>query len=90
MVKACLTQYLQKNMPGHHVSAIHYYGTEVTWAQIFADSTKIAKALKAAGCGVGDQIPVFLRSVPEFISTLIAVERIGASLLLYDTRLGNL
>ena len=41
-----LTQYLQKNMPGHQVSAIHYYGTEVTWAQIFAESTRIAKALK--------------------------------------------
>lgn len=84
-VPACsLTQYLQKNMPGHQVSAIHYYGAEITWAQIFAESTRIAKALKAAGCGEADQIPVFLRSVPEFVSTLIAVERIGASLLIRD------
>lgn len=79
-----LTQYLQRNMPSLDASAIHYYGTEMTWAQIFAASTKIAKALIAVGYGEGDQIPVFLRSVPEFIPILIAVERIGASLLIRD------
>jgi len=79
-----LTQYLQRNMPNLNAPAIHYYGTEMTWAQIFAASTKIAKALIAVGYGVGDQVPVFLRSVPEFIPILIAVERIGASLLIRD------
>lgn len=79
-----LTKYLQKNMPGHFTSAIHYYGTEMKWAEIFALSTKVAKALTALGLGVGDQIPVFLRSVPEFIPILMACERIGASLLIRD------
>lgn len=84
-VPACtLTQYLQFNMPGLSVPAIHYYGNEVTWAQIFASSTRIAKAFVAMGLGVGDQIPVFLRSVPEFIPILIAAERIGASVLIRD------
>lgn len=79
-----LTQYMQRNMPSLNTSAISYYDTEMTWAQIFAASTKIAKALIAVGYGVGDQIPVFLRSVPEFIPILLAVERIGASLLIRD------
>lgn len=66
-VPACtLTQYLQFNMPGLDVTAMHYYGTDVTWAKIFADTERVAKALKAVGFGVGDQVPVFLRSVPEF------------------------
>lgn len=84
-VPACtLTQYLQYNMPGLDVPAIHYYGTEITWAEIFDRADRIAKSLKVLGIGVGDQIPAFLRSVPEFISLLLAAEKIGASILCRD------
>ena len=79
-----LTQYLQANMPGLDVPAIHYYGTEITWAEILSTSERIAKSLKALGFGEGDQIPVFLRSVPEFFSMLLAAEKIGASVLIRD------
>ena len=67
--------------PGKGCSAIHYYGKDITWAQIETEVNRVAKALKAIGFGVGDQIPMFLRSVPEFIYLLLAAERIGASLL---------
>lgn len=79
-----LSQYLQYNMPGLGVPAVHYYGVEITWAEIFYDADRVAKSLKVLGYGEGDQIPVFFRSVPEFIPMLLAAEKIGASLLLRD------
>ena len=48
-----------------------------------------ARALQVLGIKQGDQIPVFLRSVPEFIYLLLAAERIGASLLCRDNTPGR-
>lgn len=79
-----LTQYLQHNMPSLDTPAIHYYGSNITWGLVFSRAERIAKSLKVLGIGVGDQIPVFLRAVPEFISLLLAAERIGASILCRD------
>lgn len=77
-------EYLAAACPGKDVTAIHYYGKDITWAQIETEVNRVAKALKAVGFGIGDQIPMFLRSVPEFIYLLLAAERIGASLLCRD------
>lgn len=82
-----LTQYLMGNMPGPDVTAMHYYGTDFSWLQVFSSADRIARALKAVGFGVGDQIPAFLRSVPEFIPILLAAEKIGASVLVRDNEL---
>ena len=76
-----MNQYLQYNMPGMDVPAIHYYGTDITWAEVFENTEKIARSLKVLGCKEGDQVPSFLRSVPEFISLFLAAERVGASIL---------
>lgn len=87
-VPSCtLTQYLQYNMPGPDVVAMHYYGTDITWAELFHNTDCIARSLKALGLGEGDQIPVFLRSVPEFIMLLLAAEKIGASVLVRDNEI---
>ena len=84
-VPACtLTQYLQFNCPGLDVPAMHYYGTDITWGEVFARADRIAKSLKVLGIGEGDQIPVFLAAVPEFISLLLAAEKVGASILCRD------
>lgn len=84
-VPSCtIRQYLEYNMPSLDTVAMHYYGTDITWKEIFANADVAAKALKAVGFGEGDQVPVFLRSVPEFIYLLLAAEKIGASLLLRD------
>lgn len=84
-VPSCtLNQYLQYNMPSLDTPAIHYYGSNVTWKEVFDRADRIAKSLKVLGFGVGDQIPVFLNAVPEFISILLAAEKIGASILCRD------
>lgn len=76
-----MNQYLQYNMPGLDVPAIHYYGSDITWAEVFGTTEKIARSMKALGCKENDQVPSFLRSVPEFISLFLAAERVGASIL---------
>lgn len=82
-----LLEYLKSCCPGTEISAIDYYGEEILWKTVFEKSDATARALKALGFGEGDQIPVFLSSVPEFIYLLLAAEEIGASLLCRDNTL---
>lgn len=82
-----LREYLKANCPGEDITAVHYYGTDISWKTVFERADAIACSLKALGFGENDQIPVFLRSVPEFISLLLAAEKIGASLLCRDNTL---
>lgn len=82
-----IREYLTRQCPGMDVAAMHYYGEDISWKTIFDEADQIAKSLRAMGFGEGDQIPVFLRLVPEFISMLLAAEAIGASLLCRDNTL---
>ena len=70
-----LYEYLMYNCPGDDVVAIHYYGRDITWKQIKEETDKVARALKAVGFGENDEIPMFLRSVPEFIFLLLGAEK---------------
>ncbi len=79
--------YLRKNCPGEDVVAIHYYGSDITWKTFFEEVDRTARALRAIGFGEGDEIPAFLRSVPEFYYLLLAAEKIGASVLCRDNTL---
>ncbi|MBQ8578762.1 MAG: acyl--CoA ligase [Clostridia bacterium] len=82
-----LWQYLTANCPGEDVTAIHYYGVDIPWKTVFETANVAAAGLRALGFGEGDQIPVFLCSVPEFVYLLLAAEKIGASLLCRDNTL---
>lgn len=55
--------------------------------EVFEEAEQVARSLKVMGFREGDQIPVFLRLVPEFISLLLAAEKIGASVLCRDNTL---
>ncbi|WP_432618586.1 AMP-binding protein, partial [Butyricicoccus sp.] len=79
-----IAEYLEERCPGADVTAMHYYGTDITWKEVNEQVDKTARALRALGFGEGDEIPVFLRAVPEFLYLLLAAERIGASLLCRD------
>lgn len=80
-------EYLKERCPGENVAAIHYYGNEITWKTVYEETDRVARALRATGFGEGDEIPVFLRTVPEFIYLLLAAEKIGASILCRDNTL---
>lgn len=79
-----LNAYLRTRACGGDAVAIHYYGTDITWAQLFAMVNQTACALRAIGVGENTQLPVLLRSVPEFIVLLLAVEQVGAAVLCRD------
>lgn len=79
-----LNQYLKQSSRNLDNPVIEYYGTVLTWNDIFTKVDIVAKALKKMGCKEGDQIPVFLQSVPEFILILLAAEKIGAAVVCRD------
>ena len=80
-------EYLRAHCPGDDVVAMHYYGNDITWKQLFEQVDATARGLKALGLGEGDAIPTFLRAVPEFVYLLLAAEKIGASILCRDNTL---
>lgn len=84
-----LRKYMHYNAPGLDSVAIHYYGNNILWKDIFDQADACARSFRALGFGEGSQIPVFLRSVPEFIYLLLAAEKIGASLLCRDNTLSE-
>ena len=64
-VPACtVEQYLSVRAADPNVIAMHYYGVDITWATVFRKVDATARALQVLGIKQGDQIPVFLRSVP--------------------------
>lgn len=80
-------EYLMERCPGDDVAAIHYYGRDIRWRELKEQVDLAARSLRAIGFGEGDQIPIFLRAVPEFIYLLLAAEKIGASVLCRDNTL---
>lgn len=84
-----LMDYIKSHCPGMDIVAMHYYGTDITWKMVFEKIETVARSLKAMGFQEGDQIPVFFRSVPAFISLLLAAEKIGASLICRDNTIAE-
>lgn len=80
-------EYLKLNCPGEDVAAMEFYGNQISWKTVFEQAEAVARSLRAAGFKEGDQIPVFISSVPEFIFLLLAAEQIGASILCRDNTL---
>lgn len=84
-VKKCsLNKFIKKTCINEELVAIKFYEREITFKELFETSEKVAKALYAYGFRKGDQIPVFLESVPEFLMILFGAEQIGASIVCRD------
>ena len=66
-----LNEYLAHNCPGPDVIAMHYYGIDIQWKTVIETADAAARSMQAIGFGEGDQIPVFLSSVPEFVFMLL-------------------
>jgi long-chain acyl-CoA synthetase len=50
---------------GEHV-AVHYYGRDLTFAQLHARAAAFAQALRAAGIGRGDVVALHLPNCPQY------------------------
>jgi len=58
--------------------ALRFRGETTTWAQLDERSRRLASALEARGVGKGDRVLVLLTNRPEFVETLVAINRLGA------------
>jgi fatty-acyl-CoA synthase len=58
--------------------ALRFKGETTTWAQLDERSRRLASALEARGVGKGDRVLVLLTNRPEFVETLVAINRLGA------------
>ncbi len=63
--------------------AFHWRGEEgeerdVTYAELLADTQRMANALKARGISAGDVVGIFLPMIPEAVVAMLACARIGA------------
>lgn len=84
-----LYEYMKMMCRGGNLPVIHYYGTDITWDEYFQMVDATARAMRAVGLREGDQIPVLLAAVPEFLVILLAAEKIGASLLCRDNTIAE-
>jgi acetyl-CoA synthetase len=63
--------------------AFYWHGEQgeqrtLTYAQILADTQRLANALKAQGVGKGDIVGIYLPMIPEVVVAMLACARIGA------------
>ncbi|HVT31777.1 MAG TPA: acetoacetate--CoA ligase, partial [Rhodanobacteraceae bacterium] len=52
---------------------------ELTYAELHAETARIARALREAGVGVGDRVAGFMPNLPETIIAMLATTSIGAT-----------
>lgn len=79
-----LTEFIVKNNAQTDKVLLEFYGKTFTLDEILAETDKVAKALTALGVKENDRIVLFLRTVPEFIFTLLGAEKIGAAIVCHD------
>jgi long-chain acyl-CoA synthetase len=58
--------------------AMVFEGRRWSYAQLGAESERIAAGLAARGVGAGDRVVMLLSNRPEFVFVLLAVQRLGA------------
>lgn len=58
--------------------AILFEGRTIDYAQLDAESSRLANALRANGITAGDRIGLYLPNIPEFVTTYYAAQKIGA------------
>jgi len=58
--------------------AILFEGRTITYAQLEADASRLANAMRANGIVAGDRVALYLPNIPEFATTYYAAQKIGA------------
>ncbi len=52
--------------------------TEISWSELYQQTTRLAQALKAMGVGRGDRVVAYLPNIPEAIIAFLATASLGA------------
>jgi fatty-acyl-CoA synthase len=67
-------------------TALHFQGERTTYAELLAESRALARGLADLGVGAGDRVAVWLGNRPEWVTTQLAVSRLGAAAVAVNTR----
>ena len=69
--------------------AVHFEGSELSWAILAQDMRRLAGALEARGIGTGDRVAHLGYNSPHFLLLLFACARLGAMLVPLNWRLAT-
>ena len=70
-----------------HRTAIHYYGKDITFRELFAMIDSAAGAFTALGVKRGDMVSFLSVATPETIASLYALNKMGATVNTIDPRM---
>lgn len=71
---------VERNMKNLNRRAIYYRGNIITYEELFENMYRYAKSLKAMGYKKGDEIPVCMSNIPEFVYLYLAINLIGCKI----------
>lgn len=70
-----------------HLTAIHYYGRNISYSELFRMIDEAADAFYAAGVRCGDVVSFLSVATPETIASLYALNKLGAAVNTIDPRM---
>ncbi|QFU76584.1 long-chain-acyl-CoA synthetase [Halioglobus maricola] len=88
--KGCISLHVQlqaERFPYH--TAISFEGDERTWDEFNREANRFARALQNAGVARGDAVSVLMENRIEYLSCLIAINKLGACAALINTNLSG-
>lgn len=72
-------EYLKSKLPDHrNKTALCYFGTKITYAELFKKIDTAAAAFRSQGIRKGDVVTVLSANVPEALYSIYALNKIGA------------
>lgn len=81
-------QYIRQGNEAHpNNTALHYYGTDISYGELFSRIEKCAKAFAALGIKPGEIVSFLSVSVPETVVAIYALNKIGATANMIDPRM---
>ena len=69
--------YLQNERRMRH-TALFYRGRSVSYGEMFENALAFARSFRAMGVGQGDEAPVLIANLPEYVYTFLGLNLIGA------------
>ena len=81
-------RYLRQENDAHsNEPALHYYGTNISFGELFQRIEKCAQAFAALGVRAGEIVSFLSVSIPETVVAIYALNKLGATANLIDPRM---
>ena len=72
--------FLRKNAENwSDLTALNYFGKKISYASLIKETDRCAQALYAAGIRKGDAVSICLPNIPQAVTALYAVNKLGAA-----------